>query len=149
MFVTTCSPCMHAQSLSCVPLFATPWSVALQAPLSMGFPRQGYWMPFPPPGDLPNPEIEPIPSVSPALQVDSLPTEPPGKPKIKWSETKKCSFSHLSAFCGAPFYCHLSESVQNPAIGLLLRELNFPHQMFPLPPLNCLQPLGHTYALAF
>ena len=74
MFVTTCSPCIHAQSLSCVPLFATPWNVALQAPLSMGFPRQGYWsrMPFPPPGDLPNPEIEPILSMSPALQADSF-----------------------------------------------------------------------------
>ena len=58
--------------------FATPWTVAHQAPLSMGFPRQEYWsgFPFPSPGDLPNPEIKPG---SPALQADSLPTEPPGK----------------------------------------------------------------------
>ena len=55
----------------CVKLFATPWAVAFQAPLSMGFSRQEYWsgLPFPPSGDLPNPGIEPR---SPALQVDSL-----------------------------------------------------------------------------
>ena len=53
---------------------ATSWTVACQAPLSMGFSRQQYWsgMPFPFPGDLPNPGIEPE---SPALQADSLPTE--------------------------------------------------------------------------
>ena len=54
---------------------ATPWTVAHQPPLSMGFPRQQYssGLPFPSPGDLPNPGIEPR---SPALQVDSLPAEP-------------------------------------------------------------------------
>ena len=58
--------------LSHVQLFATPWTVAHQAPLSMGFSRQGYWsgLPFPSPGDLPNPGIEPG---SPALQADSSP----------------------------------------------------------------------------
>ena len=52
--------------LSCVQLFVTPWTVAYQAPLSMGFSRQVYWsgLPFPSPGDLPNPGIEPR---SPAL----------------------------------------------------------------------------------
>ena len=51
---------MCAQSLSCVHLFATPWTVALQTPLSMGFSRQGYWsgLPFPPADDLPNPGIK-------------------------------------------------------------------------------------------
>ena len=60
-------------------LFATPWTVARQAPLSMEFSRQEYWsaLPFPSPGDLPDPGIEPW---SPALQADSLPSEPPGKP---------------------------------------------------------------------
>ena len=50
-------------------LFATPWTVAHQAPLSMGFSRQEYWtgLPFPPPGDLPNPEIESVSLKSPAL----------------------------------------------------------------------------------
>ena len=59
-------------------LFATPWTVACQAPLSMEFFRREYWsgLPFPLPGDLPNLGIE---SGSPALQADSLPSEPPGK----------------------------------------------------------------------
>ena len=59
-------------------LFATPWTVALQAPLSVDFPSQEYWsgLPFPCPGDLPNPGIE---SGSPTLQPNSLPSEPPGK----------------------------------------------------------------------
>jgi len=54
-----------------------PWTVALHAPLSMGFPRQEYWneLPFPSPGDLPNSGIEPGSS---SLQADSLPSEPPG-----------------------------------------------------------------------
>ena len=58
----------------------TPWTIALQAPLSMGFSRPENWsgLPCPPPGDLPNPGIE---AGSPALQADSLPSEPPGKPK--------------------------------------------------------------------
>ena len=65
------------KSLSHVWLFATPWTVAYQAPLSMGFSRQEYWvgLPFPSPGDLPDPGIEPG---SPALQTDALPSEPPG-----------------------------------------------------------------------
>jgi len=55
--------------LSHVQFFATPWSVARQAPLSMEFPRQGYWsgMSCPPPGDLPDPGIEPASVASPAL----------------------------------------------------------------------------------
>ena len=69
----------EVKSLSHVQLFATPWTVAYQAPLSMGFSRQECWsgLPFPSPGDLPNPGIEPR---SPALQVDSLLAEPQGKP---------------------------------------------------------------------
>ena len=68
---------------SCVRLFATPWTVACQAPLSMGFPKQEYWsgLPFPAPGDLPNPGIELTSLVSPALAVDSLPLASPGKPE--------------------------------------------------------------------
>ena len=65
-----------------VQLFETLWTVACQAPLSMGLSRQEYWsgFPCPPPGDLPDRGIEPLSPESPALQVDSLPTEPPGKP---------------------------------------------------------------------
>ena len=61
------------------PTLATPWTVACQAPLSMGFPRQEHWsrLPFPSPGDLSDPGIEPK---SPTWQVDSLPSEPPRKP---------------------------------------------------------------------
>ena len=53
----------------CVQLFATPWTVAHQAPLSMGFSRQEYWSGLlgPPPGDLPDPGIEPVSLMSPAL----------------------------------------------------------------------------------
>ena len=71
---------VKVMSLSRVRLFATPWTVAYQAPLPMGFSRQGYWsgLPFPSPGDLPNPGIEPG---SPTSQGDALPSEPPGKPK--------------------------------------------------------------------
>ena len=60
-------------SKSC-PTLVTPWTIAYQAPLSLGFSRQEYWsrLPFPSPGDLPNPGIEPG---SPALKADSLPTE--------------------------------------------------------------------------
>ena len=66
------------KSLSRVRLFATPWTMAHQAPPSMGFSRQEYWsgLPFPSPGDLPNPGIEPG---SPAFQADALTSEPPGK----------------------------------------------------------------------
>ena len=66
------------KSLSRVRLFATPWTVAYQAPPSVGFSRQEYWsgLPFPSPGDLSNPGSEPG---SPALQADVLPSEPPGK----------------------------------------------------------------------
>ena len=65
--------------LSHVRLFVTPWTVAYQAPPSMEISRQEYWsgLPFPSPGDLPDPGIEPR---SPTLQADALPSEPPGKP---------------------------------------------------------------------
>ena len=65
--------------LSRVQFFVTSWTVARQAPLSMGFSRQEYWsgLPFLPPGDLPNPVIELSP---PALQVDSFPLSHQGRP---------------------------------------------------------------------
>ena len=69
---------VKVKSLSRVRLFSTPWTVAHQAPPFMGFSRQEYWsgLPFPSPGDLPDPGIE---SRSPALQADTLTSEPPGK----------------------------------------------------------------------
>ena len=78
-------PCFYSvtwsevKSLSRVRLFVTPWTVAYQAPPSMGFSRQEYWsgVPFPSPGDLPNSGIEPW---SPTWQANALTWEPPGKP---------------------------------------------------------------------
>ena len=88
---------MKVKSLSCLGLFATPWTVAYQAPQSMDFSRQEYWsgLPSPSPGDLPNAGIEPW---SPALQADTLPSEPPGK----YCLSKKIFKSHLRTIV---FYC--------------------------------------------
>ena len=71
------------KSLSLVRLLATPWTVAYQAPPSMGFSRQEYWsgLLFPSPGDLPDPGIEPR---SPTLRVDALLSESPGKLSSVW-----------------------------------------------------------------
>ena len=76
--VSGCSCC--AMSHSCVQLFVTLWTATCQAPLSLGFSRQEYWsgLLFSSPGDLPDPGTEPR---SPALHMDSLLSEPPGKPK--------------------------------------------------------------------
>ena len=65
--------------LSCIQPFETPWTVARQAPLSLGFPRQEDWsgLPFPSPGERPNPGIEPT---FPAWQADSLSSERSGEP---------------------------------------------------------------------
>ena len=68
--------------LSCVRLFVTLWTVAHQAPLPMEFSKQEYWsgLPFPTPGDLPDPGIQPASLVSPALAGGFFTTAPPGKP---------------------------------------------------------------------
>ena len=73
-----------AQPLSCVRLFVIPWTVARQAPLSMGFSRQEQWsgLPFLIPGDLPDSGIEPTSLASSALAGDSLSLVPAGKPFI-------------------------------------------------------------------
>ena len=81
---------MHASvcTLSQICLSVTPWTVARQAPLSMGFSAQEYWsrLPFPPPGDLPDSGIEPA---CPALAEGFLTTEPPGEPKAAILPIKK------------------------------------------------------------
>ena len=84
------------KSLSRVRLFATLWTVAYQAPQSMKFSRWEYWsgLPFPSPGDLPDPGIEPN---SPALQADALPSEPPGKPREATGKGKNERYTHLNA----------------------------------------------------
>ena len=93
------------KSLSRVRLFATPWPVAYQAPPSMGFSRQEYWsaLPFPSPGDIPNPGIEPG---SPALEADSLTSESPGTRNIYRSRTQFSPFGHQNKWiqCLPPTY---------------------------------------------
>ena len=71
---------------------ATQWTIACQVPLSMGFPRQEYWsgLPFPSPGDFPNSGIE---LGCPAVQADSFPTEPPGKPDSTGVRLHGCPLS--------------------------------------------------------
>ena len=80
----------YVQSLSRVPLFATPGTVAHQAPLSMEYSRQEYWsgLPFPTPGDLPDPGIEPATLPSPTLASRFFTTASPGKPFVKVIQVK-------------------------------------------------------------
>ena len=91
------APAYVLSCFSCVQLFATPWTVAHQVPLSMGFSRQEYWsgLPFPPPEDLPDSGIELASPVAPALQVDSLPLSLQGSPKHCSQQCK--SWVHVSA----------------------------------------------------
>ena len=81
-----------AQFLSHVRLFVTPWTVARQAPLTMGFPRQEYWsrLPFSPPGDLPDPGIEPMSPASPTLADGLFTTEPSRKSACFYIYCIKC-----------------------------------------------------------
>ena len=84
---------MHAQALSGVWLFATPWTLVRQAPLSIVLSQQEFWsgLPFPPPGDLPDPDpgMEPPSPTWPSLEAGFFTTEPPGKPLIYvYSQTK-------------------------------------------------------------
>ena len=102
--------------LSCVRLFANPRTVACQSPLFVEFPRQEYWrwLPFPSPGHLPNPGIEPR---SPALQVDALLSEPPEKPNIHWIIEKVREFQKNIYFCfidyAKAFYCVDHNKLEN------------------------------------
>ena len=84
--------CDHVKLLGHVWLFAIPWTLTYQAPLSMGFYRQEYWsgLPFPFLGDLPDPGIE---ARSPALQANALPSEPLGKP-IMFAQLCKYATMH-------------------------------------------------------
>ena len=74
--------CCYLVTELCLTLFVIPWTAAHQAPLSVGFPRQEYWsgLPFPSPGDLPDPGMERISLASPALAGGFYTAEAPGKP---------------------------------------------------------------------
>ena len=103
------SPSESEVAQSCQTL-CNPWTVAYQAPLSMGFSRQECWsgLPFPSPGDLPDPGIKPR---SPALRADALPSEPPGKHCIVMFQTG--SFDELGT---------LHKHPQNPHSACLLTQ---------------------------
>ena len=90
--------------LSHLQLFATPWTGTCQAPLSMGFSRQEYWsgLPFPSPGNLPNPGIEPR---YPALQVDALLSEPPGTQSQIHPASRLDQATLLPASCSSSQAC--------------------------------------------
>ena len=86
---------MHACMPSYIQLFVTPWTVSCQAPLSTENFGQEYWcgLPFPPPGDLPNPGIEPM---SPTLQAGALLSEPPGKPYAQTDQKNRSTIWRFS-----------------------------------------------------
>ena len=96
-------PCMHTFSVM-FNSFAVPWFVTHQAPLYMGFSWQAYQsgLPSPPPGDLPDPEIEPKSPVYSALSGRLFTTEPPGKPRICFTEPNLVS--NTQAFTGVISY---------------------------------------------
>ena len=95
---------MKGKSLSRVRLFATPWTAAHQAPLSMGFARQEYWsgLLFPSPGDLSNPGMEPMSPVSLALAGRFFTTESPGKPSYIHTHTH--THTHTYTYV---YMCHI------------------------------------------
>ena len=115
-YVSNNSSYMHAQLLSHVQLFETLWTVARQAPLSMGFPRQEYWsgLPFPPPVDLAYPGIKPMSPGSPALAGGFFQTETPGKLIITLQFSSVQSLSHVWLFV-TPWTaaCQASLSISN------------------------------------
>ena len=129
---------MYSVTQSC--LNVTPWTVAHQAPLSMGFSRQEYWsgLPFPPPGDLPDPGIEPTSSASLALAGGFFTTEPLGKPQ-KLDELKSPS---KSGGLWAPFFLmqlplytsNAATPVQATDISLLIYD----HSLLSVPPVATL-----------
>ena len=113
-------PNVHAceLSLSHVWLFATPWTIAHQAPLSMGFSGPEYWsgLPCPPPGDLPDPEIEPMSPVALAFQEDSLLLSQGSLGHREASLVKLCQIlwnlqMKVATEVSGGHYCHLSPSL--------------------------------------
>ena len=96
---------------SCVWLFVTPWTVARQAPLSIGFSRQEYWsgLPCPPPGNLPGPGIEPVPLMSPALAGEFFTTSTTWEALATWytSSVYPSPFAPLVTICFPVCVCLL------------------------------------------
>ena len=116
------------QLLSRVQFFANPWTVASQAPLSVESFRQVCWsgFPFPTPGDLPDPGMEPVSPGSPALAGKFFTTAPPGKPLINYTSTKKkkdrCVLTKITY--GDTRCCLLNTSIWLPQWTLYFRTIN-------------------------
>ena len=132
-------------------LFATPWTLAHQSPLSMEFSRQEYrsGLVFPSPGDLPDLGAEPR---FPALQADSLPSEPPGKPLwIHWLSRYFLSIS--SSFspwdpcsrCFLPVSCFTPRSYMEHAYHILIAKCQFHRKGFPDSTIQCSHPVPHFH----
>ena len=101
--------------------FETPWTVAHQAPLSMGFPRQEYWSgwPLPSPGNLPDPEIE---LRSPALQADSILSEPPEKPTELVYRARVITLQFYSKSKEGNSFSRINDTTLDQANGNFLNE---------------------------
>ena len=113
---------MHAPSLSPVQLFGTSQTVALQASLSVGFSKQEYCsgLPFSPLGDLPNPGIETVSPVSPALQVGSWPLSHLGSPLLHWSHVQSLyRYTYIcKCICAKSLHCvRLCDSMDCSPLG--------------------------------
>jgi len=159
--------------LSSVQFFVTVWTITRQASLAMGLSRQEYWsgLPFPPPGDLPNPGIEPR---SPALQAHSLPTESHGKPSLcrtsmQISHNYICIYMntyihlylstpipalYMSPCIRAPFFCSSSSLLlviysTHDRIYVSNYFLSLSHPLLPLlcPPVHSLCPCLHLFSV--
>ena len=126
---------MHeCKSLQSCPTLVTLWTIACQAPLSMGFSRQDYWngLPCPPPRALPNPGIKPR---SPVLQADSLSSEPPGKPKedrqrkckskVKLTQNRAGQAVPPSIGKASPFSSEMTGGADGPGDKQSSQELKF------------------------
>ena len=128
--------CLHIKEfrgmkvLSCfsrVWLFATPWTVARQAPLSMEFYRWKYWsgLPFPSPADLPDPGIESVSLKSPALQADSLPL---ASPVNEWIYNIKCTATHTHTHACTRSLTQLVTEVKPPTRAIAATRQSSPIQ---------------------
>ena len=113
---------VKVKSLSCVQLFATPWTVAYYTPSSMGFSRQEYWsgLPLPSPEDLPDPGSNPFPT----LKADALPSEPPGKSQHCPNEKVK-----MRMLIGFALSVKLSEVIIRKDYIRILKRLKYKYKM--------------------
>ena len=147
--ITSCKcMCTNESHFSCVRLCVTPWTIASQIPLSMGFSRQEYWsgLPCSSSGDLPNLGIEPMTPTAPALLVDSLSTEPPREPckcthqiiptKVSLCKEVNVHIRVLPVFINTVLYNKCHQRVQQFSDPLKLTAIGFKLQNHWLPPKN-------------